>query len=138
MLQVDFAENYTTQWQEEVQSAHWCKNQVSLMKAFYWYDRERRSAVVVSDDNDHTKDSIVLFLEHLIKSLVSSGVARLHIWSDGPSSQFKNHYIAAVVPQLESTFCTKIIWNLFATSHEKGGVDAIGGIAKRQVSTRVM
>ena len=29
MLQVAFTENYTTQWLDEVQSAHWCKNQVT-------------------------------------------------------------------------------------------------------------
>ena len=108
MLQIDFTKNYTTQWQDEMQSAHWCKNQVTLMTVVYWHDKECTSVVVVSDDNDHTKNSTVVFLQHLIKSLVSSDVARLHIWSDDPSGQFKNHHTAAVMRELESTFCTKI------------------------------
>ena len=108
------------------------------MTAVYSHDKECRSVGVVSDHNDYTYDSIVVFLEHLIKSLVSSDVARSHIWPDGPSSQFKNHYIASVLPELESTFCTKIIWNFFATSHRKCPVDAIRGIVKCQISTRIM
>ena len=138
VLQIDFAENYTTQWQDEVQSAHWCKIQITLMTAVHWHGDNCKSAVVISDDTDHTKESIVVFLVHLIKSLVSSDIKVLHIWSDGPSSQFKNRYIAAILPDLESRFDLKIIWNFFATSHGKGPVDAIGGTVKRQVATRVI
>ena len=74
MFQVDFVENYITQWQDEVQFAHCCKTQVTLMAAVYWHGKECRSAVVFDD-----KDSIVVSLEHLIKSLVSSDAARFHI-----------------------------------------------------------
>ena len=121
-----------------VQSAHWCKNQVTQMLGFYWHSKECWSAVVIFDDNYYNKDLIVVFLEHLIKSLVSSDIARLQTWSDSPSSQFKNGDIAAVMSELESTFCTKIMWNFFATSHRKGPIGAIRGIVKHQVSTRVM
>lgn len=137
ILQIDFAENYTTQWQDEVQSAHWCKTQITLMTAVHWQGNDCKSAVVVSDNTDHTKDSIVVFLAHLIKSLVSSDVKYLHIWSDGTSSQFKNRYMAAILPDFETRFHLKIIWNFFATSHGKGPVDGIGGTVKRQVATRV-
>jgi hypothetical protein len=137
MLQIDFAENYTTQWQDEVQSAHWCKTQVAIMTAVHWHGNDIKSAVVVSDDTDHTKDSIVVFIDHLIKSLVSSDVKSLHLWSDGPSSQFKNRYMAAVIPVLESKYSFKLTWNFFAASHGKGPVDAVGGTVKRQVATRV-
>lgn len=89
VLQIDFAENYTTQWQDVGQSAHWCKAQISLMTAAHWHGNSCKSAVVVSDDTDHSKDSIVVFLSHLVKSLISSEVKTLHIWCDGLSSQFK-------------------------------------------------
>ena len=85
----------------------------------YWNDEECKSAVVASDDNYHTKDSILVSLEHLIKSLVNHDVARLPIWSD-PYTQFKNCYIAAVLPELESTFCTKIAWNFLCHFSQKG------------------
>ena len=35
-LQIDFAENYSCVWQDEVQSAHWCKNQVTIFTAVMW------------------------------------------------------------------------------------------------------
>ena len=107
------------------------------MLGFYWHSKECWSAVVIFDDNYYNKDLIVVFLEHLIKSLVSSDIARLQTWSDGPSSQFKNGDIAAVLSELESTFFTKIMWNFFATSHRKGPIGAIRGIVKHQESCNI-
>lgn len=54
----------------------------------------------------------------------------LKIWSDGPSSQFKNKFIDSLIPQLEAEFGLKIIWNFFAISHGKGCVDGIGATVK--------
>ena len=78
-----------------------------------------------------------MFLDHLIKSLVSSDAKILHIWSDGPLRQFKNRYMAAILPEFETRFDLKIVWNFFVTSHGKGPVDAVGGTIKGQVATRV-
>ena len=57
-LQIDFAENYSGVWQDEVQSAHWCKNQVTIFTAVMWSKNLTQSAVVISDHNDHKKESI--------------------------------------------------------------------------------
>ena len=62
----------------------------------------------------------------------------LHIWSDGPSSQFKNSFIAASIPWLQEKHKLKICWNFFATSHGKGPVDGIGGVVKRMATQRVI
>ena len=73
-------------WQDEIQSAHWRKNQVTLLTAVYWNNNQSKSAVVVSDDLNHTKDSITTFVDKLIEELTSVDVSLLHMWSDGPSS----------------------------------------------------
>ena len=80
---------------------------------------------------------MVVFLNHLIKSLIGSEVYILNVWSDGSWSQFKNRFIAASLKRLEQINNIKLIWNFFATSHGKGPVDAIGGTVKRQVAARV-
>ena len=85
----------------------------------------------------HTKDSVVVFLNNLIKSLIGSEVYILNVWSDGSWSQFKNRFIAASLKRLEPINNIKLIWNFFATSPGKGPVDAIGGTVKRQVAARV-
>ena len=137
MIQIDFAENYSTFWQDEIQSAHWNKTQVTILTAVYWHGENCKSAVVVSDDHDHSKDSVIVFLDHLITSLIDHQTSVLQIWSDGPSSQDINRFIAAAISKLEEKHNIQIIWNFFAASHGKGPVDAIGGMVKRQVATRV-
>ena len=57
------------------------------------------------------------------------------IWSNGPSSQFKNQFIIAALKFLQHKL--QITWNCFATSHGKGPVDGIGGAVKRQEWTSV-
>ena len=44
VLQMDFAENFSTFCQDEVQSAH-CHNQVTVFTAAFWYQDSCSSAV---------------------------------------------------------------------------------------------
>ena len=138
MMQIDFAENFSTFWQDEIQSAHWKKTQVTVFTCVYWHNDECKSPVVVSDDLDHSKESIIVFIDHLIAEIVDAEVNILNIWSDGPSSQFKNRFIAAAIKWFSNKYGIELIWNFFATSHGKGPVDAIGGTVKRQVSSCII
>lgn len=56
---------------------------------------------------------------------------------DGPYSQFKNKFIADLIPYLELQFGIKIVWYYFATSHGKGCVDGIGATVKTVVRKHV-
>ena len=102
IMQMDFAENYTTMWQDEIQSAHWKKRQITLLTSVLWYGSETHSNVVVSDDLSHTKDSIITFLVSLIDKFIKlkHGIRILHLWTDGPSAQFKNRFIQELVAWL--------------------------------------
>ena len=86
--------------------------------------------MVVSDDRSHSRDCVVVFLEHIIKQLLNENITALHIWSDGPSSQFKNQYIAATISWLQNEWSIEIAWHFFTSSHGKGPVDGIGGAIK--------
>ena len=77
----------------------------------------------------------MVYVSRLLDDIPAT-VKSVSIWSDGPSSQFKNHYIAASLHALEKQGI-KILWNFFATSHGKGPVDGIGGSVKRHVWTAV-
>lgn len=126
---MDFAENFVCEAQDEVQSAHWNQRQLSLFTTAFYHNGTFQSKVFVSNNLNHTKETIVPYLMKLLSNLPSS-VKILKIWSDGPSSQFKNRFIAAMIAHLEAKFEIQIIWNYFATSHGKGSVDGIGATAK--------
>ena len=128
MLQIDFAENYSTMWQDEIQSAHWNKTQITVLTSVYWKGGHHKSGVIISDDLRHTKESVVTFIDHLITNQIKpTMVNKLHIWTDGLTSQFKNKFIAASIKWLGAKHLLSITWNFFAASHGKGCVDGIGG-----------
>ena len=111
--QIDFAENFSTLWQDEVQSAHWNKKQITVFTSVTWQQDSCTSAVIISDDLTHSRDSIIIFIDKLLTSILDKNIKKLHIWSDGPSSQFKNRFIAAsketYVKNLLELFCN-ISW----------------------------
>ena len=140
VVQVDFSENYTCKHQDEIQTAHWSQEQVTIFPVAIWTISDEQnqktcsSHVFVTDDRSHDKKAVAVFMDRVFRSLVSdksSKVKRVHVFSDGPSSQFKNKYMVNFYHQLRKN--VKFTWNFFATSHGKGVVDGIGGTVKRVV-----
>ena len=145
VIQVEFAENYTCNHQDEPQSAHWNQEQVSLFTLAIWtkeaagVDNVCESHDIVSDEMMHDKKAVAVFMFHVVDQLIKKrhqNVKQVYVFSDGPSSQFKNKYIAHFLHTLNKI--VPIQWNYFATSHGKGVVDGIGGTVKRLVSNAVM
>ena len=136
VLQVDSSENATIMSQREVQSAHWSHAQATLFTAHVWIDGgKEESIILISDDLDHSKVSVYAFMGHLFRHLKSTheGITTINIFSDGPSSQFKQKYLFSNLSSWEEEYDLILKWNFFATSHGKGVVDGIGGTVKRAV-----
>ena len=58
IVQVDFAENYSCKHQNEIHSAHWNQQQITLFTAAVWTINENKditceSHIIVSDDPEH-------------------------------------------------------------------------------------
>lgn len=144
IVQVDFAENYTCQYQDEIQAAHWSQEQITLFTVAIWVKDAANtttcnSHVIVSDDHSHEKKSIAVFMDLVVNTFVKERypqVKVVDIFSDGPNSQFKNRYMANFYSILQRQGI-KIKWHFFATSHGKGVVDGLGGTVKRVVWTAV-
>ena len=136
LLPVDFSENHTCQYQDEIQSAHRQQHQVSLFTAVLWHAGMLHSIVIASDNLAHSKDTIIAYIDVLLE-MIPNSVNTVSIWSDGPASQFKNRFIAAATISLQEKHNMNIHWNFFATSHGKGPVDGIGGAVKLYVWTVV-
>ena len=67
LIQVDFAENYTCQHQDEIQSAHWRQSQVSIFTSATWSSESFPSGVIVSDNLTRTKETIVSYLDKILE-----------------------------------------------------------------------
>ena len=142
VLQVDFSENATIASQREIQSAHWNHGQATLFTAHAWIKAgsedtaaESQSMVIVSDDLNHTKYSIYVFMQRVFCYLKATfpNIEHVNVFSDGPTSQFKQRFLFSNLCAWEMEHDLKITWNFFATSHGKGVVDGIGGTLKRAV-----
>lgn len=74
-----------------------------------------------------------MFLQEFFPSSSVEG-KHVHLWSDGPTNQFKNRYMFKFASFLQKKYkLASISWNFFATAHGKGAVDGIGGSVKRTV-----
>jgi IS1 family transposase len=141
VLQCDFAMAYSCEYQSEIQSALWSRNSINLFTAaLYSQDQACQSFLVVSDCQTKGKDAVYTFLHRIISQFEQQLEHNdsLIIYTDGPSSEFKNKFMAKLAVYLSCKLNCKVLWKYFATSHGKGVVDGIGGAAKSQVRRRVM
>ena len=86
------------------------------------------------------KFSTGLFLNMLYNDYIPSNehVTTEVIWSDGPSSEFKNQYMCFLIQGLSKKHGKPFIWKFSATSHGKGVVDGVGGKVKSSVHKKMM
>ena len=82
VLQIDFSEHFSIFWQNEAQTTHWNKKQITIFSCF-WHKDLCESAVVISDDLHHCKDSIILFIDNILQNIVKPqdcNINKLHLW----------------------------------------------------------
>ena len=110
------------------------KQTVTLYTFMIRYMDQSILMVLLSDNNDHDKTTVVPYTVYVLKYIkkhFGDNVLDIEIWTYWPSSQFKNKYIFVFIgitlPQL---IVYKVFWNYSATSHGKGAVDGVGGTIK--------
>lgn len=141
-LHIDFSENYSCKYFEEVQSHHFggSRNQVSLHTGVM-YSRgsenkiEVSSFCTVSGNLSHNPAAIWAHLHPILSSIHDKfpEVNVLHVFSDGPATQYRqkqNFYLISTKLFSDYKF-TKVTWNFFEAGHGKGAADGIGGFLKR-------
>lgn len=88
IVHVDFAENYSCTHQDEIQSAHWNQQQITLFTVAVWTINEAKditceSHIIISDDFEHEKTSVVVFMSTVLETLVKQKhpeVTKAHIF----------------------------------------------------------
>jgi hypothetical protein len=75
MLQMDFAQSYGCDFQDEVQSAYYNKKQITVFTCCVWKGlQEKRNIVILSDCLEHNRKSVSVFLAELLKLLMTPEV----------------------------------------------------------------
>ena len=134
VLQIDFAVSYSCEYQNEIQSALWSRESVTLFTAAMTC----KTFLIVSESRDKGKDTVAVFIDFLYNHFGATDAMEDITWSDGPTSEFKNKYMVKFLQSLSQKHNQQFSWKYVATSHGKGIVDGVGGRAKSLVCSKVM
>ena len=91
--------------------------------------------IICTDYKSKDKFSNGVFFQKLYDQVISKSeeVEEEIIWSDGPTSEFKNKFMVHLLAFLSEKHGKKFLWKFSATSHGKGVVDGVGGNVKSAV-----
>ncbi|GBL78900.1 hypothetical protein AVEN_48877-1 [Araneus ventricosus] len=141
LLHMDFSENYSCKYTQEVQSLHFggFRNQVSLHTAVLYYSKDRTVQSVpfctISEDYRHNNVAICAHLTPVTKKIknIVPNLNKIHFVHDGTSNQYRNRKMCV----LAATFLAKLAkikilhWHFLEAGHGKEAPDGVGGCLKR-------
>ena len=145
---LDFAENYTCQYQHEIQSVHWHHSTVTLHPIVCYYrcpDCETgvvcETLAFISDDKVHDYHAVQQFVSLAMQHLQHHrhlNVQRVIQWTDGCASQYKSKGPFSDISHSTTDLgCTQLERHFFGSRHGKGPSDGMSGIIKHHVDTAV-
>lgn len=140
----DFAENYRTSYQDEIQAAHWTYEQVTIHPVVCYYRCSQcdlvttHSVVALSDDLNHDSYAVDTFVGKVTSFLMEAGVKieRTCEWSDGCMAQYKSKGPFCLL-QNRASAGLKVDRHFFGSRHGKNPSDGESAIIKSAVSRAV-
>ena len=144
---MDFAENFTTKYQDECQSAHWCYDQITIHPIICYYNGALNKTVtqeVVYISNDLTHDAN--FVDYCFKNCAKFLQDKCNLlprkivqFSDGCSSQYKSR-----VPFLDISCYSEVLGDIkverhfLGSGHGKGPADGCSGVVKSAITRGIL
>lgn len=149
MIQIDFAENYMTKYAKEIQSIRFgaSKGQLSIHTGVYYAKNDTSldtvSFATVSDNLDHQAHAVWGHLKSALQKILSVKplVSTLHVFSDGPTSQYRNRtniYLWIKILRDQFPQITASTWTFSEPGHGKGPMDGVGGVLKKSADDQVL
>ena len=140
VLQIDYAQAYQCELQNETMGALWTRGSVNLFTCAVYRNSETNTLIFGTNYKGKDKFSTGLFIETLYKDYIlpNDTVEEEVILSDGPTSEFKNQFMCFLIEKLSNKYKKYFSWKFSATSHGKGVVDGVGGRIKASVHEKVM
>ncbi|CAG9794671.1 unnamed protein product [Diatraea saccharalis] len=145
LLHIDFSENYNCKYSAEIQSAHFggSKIQLSLHTCVYYSNNSQppdrhlktTSLCTVSENLRHDPILICAHLKPVMQRIkqISPDIIKLHVLSDGPSTQYRNKSMFYLIANYVSKELDveAVIWHFSEKGQGKGAPDGVGGCVKR-------
>lgn len=146
MMVMDYAENYSCHYQDEIQTAYFEQRQVTIhpMLAYYYKHQDedkflvKHSLIVISDDMTHDAFAVKVFEDEALKILASEipDLKKVHEWTDGCAAQYKAKNSFYILSQRGTS--PVITRDYFETSHGKGVCDGLGAVVKNTAHHAVL
>lgn len=142
LIVCDFSESYEAKPANEVQSMHFgaSKRQISLHTGMVYWKGETQSFCTMSDESSHQPPAIWTHLSPVIQmiKLRSPNVEILHLYTDGPSSQYRQKNNFYSLAHFTKTYGFRYsTWSFYEAHHKKSVADGIGGSVKRNLDKKV-
>lgn len=145
---LDFAENYSCQSQDEVQSAHWAKDQVIIHPIVTTYTcpdhgdhTVQEAVVIISNDLVHDAHAVHHFTELTVAHLRDNQkvpMQRIIEFTDGCSCQYKSKLPFADISFCENDLGVRLERHYFGSRHGKGPSDDVSGVVKAALRRAVL
>lgn len=147
MFQVDFSENYYLKYAKETQSMHFgaSKQQISLHTGIRYHSEsgmvKSKGFCTVSECLDYQSYGVWGHFEPILQETANLFplTNTIHIFSDSPSSQYRNRWNIFLFKTLLPKYFPKLkiaTRNYSEPGHGKGPMDGIGGTLKRRADER--
>ena len=147
----DFSENITLYPQDEIESAHWTQQQVTLVPIFIVRHAPdsiednpvimKESVIVLSDHLTHDASAVYVYTQQLLRptntSVQQSRSSRGwcgHRFTDNCAVQFKSIHAFGHLPILEEENRIKLVYHFTESGHGKGPSDGLGASTKKNLS----
>ena len=117
LLQVDFTMAYSYEDQNKIQYALWSRRSVNLFTgANYNAEGKEEPFLIVTNLSDKGKNSVCTFMLKIVDEMTFKDEKELMVYSDGPSSEFKNQFIPGKLLFILSQHLNlPVSWKYFAT-----------------------
>lgn len=147
IVHVDYAESYSNEQQDSIQSAYFGHDNFSLFTACC-YAREteggelkKHNFVIVSEASDHSRIAAQSCIRHVIDEMLKlypqpDNRVVIHLWSDGCASQFRSRFVFRITNLFPQSY--SVTRNYNERHHGKGPMDGIGGCIKNYVFRAVL
>nr|CAH7725040.1 unnamed protein product [Callosobruchus chinensis] len=139
VVHMDFSENYSTKYSEEIQSFHFggSRTQISLHTVVVYLQNSKNCTV--STNLSHNVPAIWAHLKPVLEELPAN-IENINFLSDGPVTQYRNklmfYVLACKMSEIWPNFIT-FTWNYHEAGHGKGAPDGVGATCKRTADSVV-
>ena len=149
---MDFSENIALEQQDQIESAHWTVQQVTLHPIFLVRHAAesteenpiimKESLIILSNDLTHNSGTVYVFTEQLLLHIKNNPgpcpIKVLHRFSDNCAAQYKSKLAFDHLIKLEEKHGIQIIYHYTESGHGKGPSDGLGAAIKKKLERMIL